>query len=309
MQTIGVTGGTGLVGKRIVKLLADKGYKVIVFTRGQQRNTGQKGVEFAEWNAAENKIDIAALSRLDGIIHLAGESVAARRWTEQQKALIVSSRVEGTRFLVAQLRAHAPSCKVFVGASAIGYYGQDVQGGAPFTEENKHDKGFLGDTCARWEHEEHAAAQMMRTVILRIGIVLAADGGAFKELIKPTVFGVLPIPGNGRQVMSWIHADDLAALFVHALEQAGMNGTFNAVAPVPANYNEIAAAVAATKKGLLFSFHVPAFVIKLVLGGMSIEVLKSCTASAEKTVASGFRHKYTVLADAIKDRCTNSQIS
>jgi len=298
MMQIGITGGTGTVGKRVATLLSSKGYGVTILTRSPGRSGGN-GYQYALFDADNNRCDTSALGGLHAVIHLAGEPVAGKRWTTAQKDKIASSRIAGTRFLVDMLKAHAPSCKTFIGASAIGYYGPDSVPPKPFTETSPVHSDFLGTVCRQWEEEENRAAPTMRTVNIRIGIVLAPEAGAFREFAKPLGFGVMPILGSGKQIISWIHVDDLAQLFVKALEDTTIAGVYNGVAPTPVNGATMMRTIAAVKGGLAIPAPVPAFVLKLALGEMSIEILKSCTVSAEKTLRSGFSFRYPDLHSAV----------
>ena len=298
---IGITGGTGLVGRRVSALLLKMGNEVVILTRNVAGKKTTGGCSYALFDAANNTCDVASLQQLDAVIHLAGEPVAGKRWTKQQKGLIVSSRVQGTAYLVEQLRIHGSRCKTLIAASAIGYYGPDKQPVIPFTEHESPATDFLGETSRKWEEEEQKAADVMRTVSLRIGIVLAKEGGAFYEFVKTAKFGLLPVPGSGRQVISWIHVDDLARLFVYALTNTTMNGVYNAVAPAPVPTGEMMKEIAAAYKGFLITMPVPAFVLQIVLGEMSIEILKSCTVSASHTLQSGFTYTYSDIGSAVKN--------
>lgn len=298
---IGITGGTGLVGRRVTALLLSLGNEVVILTRNVAGKKVADGCSYAVFDAANNTCDVSALQQLDAVIHLAGEPVAGKRWSNRQKELIVSSRVQGTAYLVGMLRQHGLRCKTLVAASAIGYYGPDKDPIVPFTENQPPATDFLGDTSRKWEEEAQKAADVMRTVSLRIGIVLAKEGGAFYEFVKTAKFGLLPVPGTGRQVISWIHVDDLARLFVHALTNAGMQGVYNAVAPAPVPTATMMKEIATAHKGFLITMPVPAFVLQIVLGEMSIEILKSCTVSAAHTVQSGFSFTYPDISSAVKN--------
>jgi uncharacterized protein len=301
MKTIAITGGTGLVGKAASKALVTKGYEVILFTRSTTGKVPPAGCSYAQWDPELQICDVEALRTADAIVHLAGEPVAAKRWTTEQKGKITSSRVNGTRFLVSKIREHAVNCKTFIASSAIGFYGADTVPPLPFTENAPAATDFLGTTSRNWEEESQKANDFLRTVILRTGIVLANESGAFPEFVKPTRFGVLPIPGNGMQVVSWIHITDLAQLIVYALENRRINGIYNAVAPAPVSNNTLMNDIKnAINKGV-FAFHVPSFLLQLVLGEMSTEVLKSCTVSAAKTLDTGFKFRFADSSNAVKD--------
>lgn len=301
MKTVGITGGTGLVGTYVAGALRDKGYDVLLFSRDVRRQAKVAGCRIVHWNPEEQQCDIDALSKLDAAVHLAGEPVAGKRWTEAQKAKIASSRVDATRFLIAALQRHAPHCKVFIGASATGYYGPDKQPVKAFTEESTAYNDFLGSTCRHWEEATMEAEQVMRTVRLRIGIVLAKEGGAFAEFVKPLSFGVRAVLGDGKQTISWIHVEDLASMIVYALEHENMKGVYNAVAPEPLTNAQLMRVIAKTKGGLFLPVMVPSFVLKVILGEMSVEVLKSCTVSAEKISAAGFKFDYPEVTAAVRN--------
>lgn len=302
MKTIGITGGTGLVGRAITKLLINKGYRVIIFTRHLRPESD--GVSYAYWDANKQEISHDALQQVDGIIHLAGEGVADKRWTPQRKLQILESRTIGTSFITNQILQHAPKCKAFIGASAIGYYGAD-KGGKPFTETDSPSTDFLGSTCKAWEDASQSIAGKIRRVLIRIGIVMSTEGGAFKEFAKPVKFGIAPLLGGGKQTVSWIHIDDLAALFVYALENEMMQGVYNGVAPTPVAQSQLMYSIRKNSKGISIPIPVPAFILKIMLGEMSIEVLKSATVSSQKTEQTGFQYQYTTINKAV-DALLNS---
>ncbi len=299
MKTIGITGGTGFIGRHLTEHLIGKGYKVVIFSRSA-KNAGSEYVSYAHWDAEKGEIDKPALSRLDGLVHLAGASIAEKRLTEKRKKEIINSRVHSTGFLVAQLKEHAPGCKTLVSASAMGFYGPDRPGAPPFTESAPPYDDFLGNTCRQWEAATMQAQDLLRTVIIRIGIVLGKDGGAFPELSGPLSFGVMPILGGGKQVVSWIEVTDLARLFTFALENTAMSGVYNGVSPNPVSHRQLMYAIAKERGGLAIPVPVPAFVLKIALGEMSAEVLKSCTVSSDKTTASGFGFEHPEIAGALK---------
>lgn len=299
MKTIGITGGTGFVGRHITKLLISKGYEVVIFTRNPGKYKPAGNTHYALWNPVTREADRESFQQLDGIIHLAGEGVADKRWTVKRKKEIRESRISGTTFLVEQLREHAANCKVLVSASAIGYYGPD-RGGGPFTEDAPPYTDFLGETSKQWEEASLPIKARMRRVIMRTGIVLGNDGGAFPKFEKPSRFGILPLLGGGRQILSWIHIDDLAAMYVYALENEHMHDTYNAVTAAPVSQRLFMFTIAHIKGLIPLGIPVPAWVLKLMLGEMSIEVLKSATVSSKKTEATGFQFKYSTIHKAME---------
>jgi uncharacterized protein (TIGR01777 family) len=298
---VGITGGTGTVGTHVAAMLINNGHQVTILSRNPPTGNTKPGYTYALWNAEKQECDTNALQQLDAVIHLAGEPVAGKRWSAAQKEKIASSRVIGTRFLVDQLRQHAPNCKTMIAASAIGFYGPDSAPPVAFTEDAPAHNDFLGTICQQWEAEEHKADDFMRTVIIRIGLVMATEAGAFKEFVTPLSLGVMPILGSGRQVASWIHITDLARLMLFALDNSNMRGPYNAVAPHPVSNKELMKTVARIKGGFHIPAPAPSFLLQLMLGEMSIEVLKSCTVSAAKTLGTGFSYTYPDIDSAVKE--------
>ncbi len=300
MKTIGITGGTGFVGHHLSKLLISKGYHVVIFTRGSRLQQPGEQISYAHWDAKKGVCDIKALNSLDGILHLAGAGVADKRLTEARKKEIVDSRVDGTNFLVEQLRNHSPNCKTIIAASATGYYGPDTPGKIPFTETAPCYTDFLGSTCQAWENATNKASDFLRTVIIRTGIVLGKEHGAFPKFAMPLSFGVMPILGSGKQIVPWIEIEDLARLFIHLLEHEQLKGVYNGVSPNPVSYRELVQTIAKVKGGIKLPVPVPAFALKIALGELSEEVLKSCTVSAKKTMDSGFVFAQPEITGAVK---------
>lgn len=302
MKTILITGGTGMVGRALTKALLAQGHHVIIMSRKKQE-TNNPQLTMAAWNVEQQTIDADAISRADYIIHLAGAGVADKRWTAARKKEIADSRVRSGELLVKALGEIPNKVKAVVSASAIGWYGPDpsVPNPHPFTEEAPPHTDFLGQTCLQWEQStEPIAAMGIRLAKLRIGIVLSSDGGALKEFVKPLKFGVASVLGSGRQVVSWIHIDDLVQLFIYALENDHINGVYNAVAPQPVTNRQLIQAIAKSRNRFYITLPVPAFVLKVMLGEMSIEVLKSATVSAGKIQQAGFVFRYAEAGEAMK---------
>ncbi|MBK8952314.1 MAG: TIGR01777 family protein [Chitinophagaceae bacterium] len=302
MKKVLITGGTGMVGRALTDALLAKGYHVIVMSRKRKEaNTAQ--LSWAEWNVEQQTIDADAISQADYIIHLAGAGVADKRWTATRKKEIADSRVMSGQLLVKALSEIPNRVKAVVSASAIGWYGPDpeVPNPSPFTEEAAPYSDFLGQTCRQWEESTEAlTAKGIRLAKLRIGIVLSNKGGALKEFVKPLRFGVASVLGSGRQVVSWVHIDDLVQLFIYAIENEQVAGVYNAVAPQPVTNRQLILAIAKSRKRFYITLPVPAFVLKLMLGEMSIEVLKSATVSAKKIQQTGFAFRYTGVEEAAK---------
>ena len=300
MKTIGITGGSGLVGTHLTNALITKGYHVIIFTRKKENLLKKINVTFAFWDPKNEACDTEALAKIDAMVHLAGAGVSEKRWTKERKKEIAESRISGTHFLIEQLKIHAPNCKTFISASAIGFYGATAKNQKPFIETDSPSTDFLGSTCQLWEQESLCASEFLRTVIFRFGIVLGKQGGAFPEFYNPLKYGIIPILGSGNQIMSWIHADDLAEMIAYALKNTNLEGIYNAVSPKPANQKKIIFTIARVMGGIKIPVFAPSIILKIVLGEMSIEILKSCNVSAIKIKESGFIFKYPILEDAIR---------
>lgn len=309
MPSVLITGGTGLVGKALTKHLIDKGYKAIILTRSAKEQSTQSGVTYAEWDVTKQQIDGRAIANADHIIHLAGAGIADERWTDERKKEIRESRTESSKLLIKGLRETPNKVQTVVSASAIGWYGDDKNRPANkplFTEDMTADKSFLGETCRQWEESIMPVEQIERRLVrVRIGIVLSNDGGAFVSFKGPIKFGIAAMLGNGKQVISWIHIDDLCRLFIYAFESKSMSGVYNAVAPNPVINKVFTLELAQKLKGRFFvPIHVPAFLLKILLGEVSVEVLKSTTVSSDKTRFAGFTFLYPNIEAAFKELCT-----
>lgn len=298
MQTILITGGTGLVGSALTKLLVAKNYQVIILTRKAKPAEG--AVSYAEWDPTAGTIDINAVQQADMIVHLAGANVGEKRWTKKRKQEIADSRVKSAELLVNTLRSHPNKCHTVISASAIGWYGDDTirpKGKHMFTEEDPADTEYLGETCRIWEASiQPVTAMGKRLVIVRSGIVLSNQSGAFPSFKKPARMGFAAILGNGRQVISWIHIEDAARIYLYAIENANLQGVFNAVAPQPVtNENLVITLTKKIKGNFYISINVPSWLLKIVLGEMSVEVLKSATVSSAKISKAGFQFLYPTI--------------
>jgi hypothetical protein len=303
MQTVLITGGTGMIGKALTTLFLEKGYKVIVLTR-KDKKSRRLNVSFAKWDVEKGEIDVEALQQANSIIHLAGEGVADKRWTVKRKQAIVDSRVQSGNLLVKALSENKHQVKTFIAASAIGWYGPDTAASLEngFVETDPADDSYLGNTCKLWEQSTAAIGGMgIRLVRLRIGIVLNKNGGALAEFLKPAKFALATILGTGKQIVSWIHHQDLCGLIFFAVENKKIEGVYNAVAPNPVSNKKLVLTIAKNKYPIYFPSIVPAFLLKIILGEMSIEVLKSAKVSAQKIQAAGYVFDYPTIEEALPD--------
>lgn len=297
MKKIIIAGGTGLVGSQLSQMLLQKGYEIIILTRKLPQGQKQPGntANYALWDIEKGTIDKNALAGADYIINLAGAAVAEKRWTSARKQEIVDSRVKSCNLLVKALEETENKIKAVLCASAAGYYGADKPGQSArgFTETDPPATDFLGETCRLWEESiEPVAGLGKRLVKFRIGIVLSNKGGALIAFKKPLDFGVATILGNGKQVISWIHIEDLCSLFIHALENETLSGAYNAVAPNPVSNKTLITTLAQVRAKFYLPIPVPVFALKIVMGEMSAEVLKSATVSSVKAEHTGFHFTY-----------------
>ena len=309
MDTILITGGTGLVGKALGQSLLKKGYQVIILSRNAGKSSTIAGLSYSQWNVEAQTIERQAIENADYIIHLAGAGVADKRWTKKRKQEIVESRVKSCKLIIDSLTNIPNKVQAVVSSSAIGWYGPDpvIPNPQSFTEEAPAHDDFLGTTCKQWEESIEPVRQLgKRLVKLRTGIVLSTAGGALKEFIKPMKFGFAAILGSGKQIISWIHIDDLVNMYIAAIENEKLSGVYNAVAPEPVSNKVLTLQLAKSRKKFFIPIHVPSFLLQLILGEMSVEVLKSATVNSSKIGQAGFHFKFGNISPALEDLTRNS---
>lgn len=296
MAKVLITGGTGLIGRALCKLLlAQKVEVVVLSTQGTVSHKNPK-LQYVYWNPKERFIDPDFTIEGVGIINLAGAGVAEKRWTPNRKQEIMDSRTQSLQTLYDAICSGQIQATNMVSASAIGYYAESDR---LLHEEDAPDHSFLSSTCALWEKEAvRFRALGIPTAIARVGIVLSKEGGALQEFLKPLRLGIAGIPGNGKQIMSWIHIEDIARMFVYLLKTPS-NETFNAVADNPASANALFDAILHMKRGL--KIPIPKIALELALGEMSIEILKSAQVSNQKIRHHSFQCQYPTIERAIQN--------
>lgn len=309
MAVVLISGGTGLIGRKLTSHLTDRNYEVIILSRNKNNFSSNPKVSYSYWDIKNQVIDAGIIKKADYIIHLAGAGVMDKNWTKKYKQQIIDSRTKSSALLIKTINENEHTIKLFVSASAIGWYGGDAiplvhKDG--FIETDPADKNFPGETCVLWEHSVEPIAQMgIRLVKLRTGIVLSNEGGAFKEFKRSLNFGVAAILGDGRQVISWIHIDDVCRMYIEALENKEINGVYNAVAPFPVSNKKLILMTAEKLRNRFFiPVHIPIFFLKLFMGKRSVEILKSATVSNKKIKLMGFTFLYPTIESAL-DELTN----
>ena len=302
-----ITGATGLIGRALARRLVHAGHQVVALSRDPAAAAHRLPArcQIAAWAPATGTVASDVLRGTDAVIHLAGEGVADRRWTPRRKQAIRDSRVETTRALVHAL-ASLPTAErppTFVGASAIGIYGE--RGDEPLDELSPGGSGFLADVCRQWELATLAASDLgLRTVVVRIGVVLGREGGALAHLLPVFRLGLGARLGTGRQWMSWIHLDDVVGLLSHAATHPGVAGVVNAVAPAPVRNTDFTRQLA-TAVHRPTALRLPAAVVRLLLGESATVVLSSQRVLPAAAESLGFHFAFPHLETALDDLCAD----
>lgn len=293
-----VAGGTGFVGKALLRGLAGRGDEVVLLSRGPETFEAAAGIRAVYWDGRSSQAVFPHIGGAEAVVNLAGENVASGRWSAPRKERILSSRVDSTRALVEAIGALDKKPAVLVNASAVGYYG-NVDAGM-VTEESPSGEGFLAEVCRRWEEE---AARVLehgtRAVMLRIGIVLEKDGGALSRMILPfRLFAGGPL-GNGRHWFPWIHRDDVVGAILHALDNNSVRGAVNATAPEPVRMREFCVRLGRVL-GRPSWARVPAPVLRFLVGEMADDMLLAgARAVPAKLRETGYRFLYPELDAAL----------
>ncbi len=297
MSTILIGGGSGLIGTRLSQMLSKKGHKVILLSR--KKNLQAKYPKYA-WDLKKGTIDMEAVKQADYIINLAGAGIADKRWSDARKKEIIDSRLKSNSLIKQAVENLEQVPKAIIAASAIGFYGdradqlmnEDTQAG---------DTGFLAESTKAWEAAISDFSSLpTRLVKIRVGIVLSTQGGALKPFILQDKFRMGTYFGDGKQFYSWIHIDDICRIFIYAIENEQMNGTYNGVSPNPIRLYDFVKSLAKAQDKSVIMIPAPAFAIKLGMGEMAEIVLSSTKVSAQKIEKQGFKFEYPELIPALQ---------
>ncbi|HKP87101.1 MAG TPA: TIGR01777 family oxidoreductase [Blastocatellia bacterium] len=293
-----VTGATGLIGRSLCRRLSADGHAVVGLSRSPEKARGLAVREVLKWEPQSGPPSRQAFVGVDAVVHLAGEPIAARRWTEEQKKRIRDSRVVATRNLVNGLRSMESKLPAFISGSAIGFYGD--RGDEKLYEDSAAGRGFMSQVCQDWEAEAERASQLgVRVVQVRTGVVLSREGGALQKMLTPFNLGLGGPIGSGRQWFSWIHIDDIVGVFRHALVSA-VSGPVNATAPEPVTNADFTRELARALHRPAF-LPVPRFGLQAVMGEMSEVLLGSQRVIPQAILKAGYEFSYPTLAPALAD--------
>lgn len=301
--TVLISGGTGLIGSRLSILLAENGYRVIHLSRRQNLTADFPAYQ---WDVERQTIDLEAIAQADALIHLAGANVGEKRWTAKVKRHIVTSRTQGIQLLATALQSVPNRLRTFLGASAVGIYGNSanrvcLEDTLPPAQTG--DTSFLSQTTRLWEASYGQLVDQnpdLRMVLFRIGIVLASNGGALPKMSLTAPLRVVNYLGNGSQIMPWIHIDDLCHMLLFALKNPSMRGVFNAVAPNPVSNRAFAQAIPQARRQRALVLPVPAFVLHTLMGETAQIALHGCNPSAQKIQSAGFEFVFPDLLPALR---------
>lgn len=296
MEKVLITGGSGIVGRHLSHKLQERGYSVAILSRAKMQTAG---VMVYTWNLNNSEIEEKALNNVDYSIHLAGANIGEKRWTKARKQLIVDSRVKTAELIFKKVKEQNKGLKAFISASAIGYYGT-ITSDIIFKETDLPSDDFLGNTCKEWEDIVDRFKELkIRTVKIRTGVVLTEKKGALSKIITPVKMGIASAIGSGKQYLPWIHIDDLCEIYIKAIEDKQMNGAYNAVAPDYKTNKDFTKILASVLNKPFWFPKIPASLMKLIFGEMSVLLLKGSRVSADKILEAGYKFQFPDLKSAL----------
>ena len=300
MKTILITGGTGLIGRYLIKSLSKASNTIYVLTRSESRF--ENNVNFINWDPDSQRLDLSNIPAVDYIINLAGASIDGSRWTNSYKRKILESRLNSTSLLFKEIKKLKQKPSLYIGASATGFYKKNTK--VAQVEEDYKGSDFLSDVVAKWEKESNNFMKYgIRTVLLRIGLVLSKDGGILKKLY-PIFKLFLGVPiGSGRQTISWIHIKDLVDFILKSIGDNKISGAYNLTAPEVITNYKFTEELALVWKRPVFPkiFKAPSLIVKLLFGEQSSLVLNGLNVSSNKIESTSFKFSFINIKSALKD--------
>lgn len=298
-MTILIAGATGLIGQEIVKQCQEIGIHVNYLTTSKEKIQKSDAYNGFYWNPAKGEIDTNALDGVSVIINLAGASIA-KRWTKKYKGIIMDSRIQSAEVLFNALQSTSHGVNQYISASGISVY--PISKDKLYSEENEEiDTSFLAEVVVAWEHAADTISSLgIEVAKVRTGVVLAKNGGALKQMMKPIKMGVGSVLGDGNQWLSWIHIEDIASMYLYLLNNE-LEGIYNAAAPSPITNKQITKAIAKVCGKSVWLPAVPSFVLRLILGEMSTLVLDGQLVSAKKIEEQGFRFQFANIDRALEN--------
>lgn len=301
MKKIIITGATGLIGQQLTIKLTDMGYKITIFTRNP--DNAQKKLpnvhKVVKWEYDYVDEWLHELESVDAVIHLAGANLSTKRWNKEYKKLLYDSRIISTKKLIEAIKTVERKPKIFITASAIGYYGN--RSDEILTEESEPGKDFLANLCNDWEKEAKNVEQFgVRSVQIRTGLTLSRNEGALKQMLPAFKYFIGGPLGNGKQWYSWLHIEDIVNIYVKALESEILSGPINAVSPNPVTMKKFAKILGDVLHRPSF-FSVPKIILLTVIGQVAEVVTSSQRVVPEKLLNSSFKFKFEKLEDALRD--------
>jgi uncharacterized protein (TIGR01777 family) len=302
MAKILISGGSGLIGKAISKLLIQNNHQVVWLSR----EAGYwEGIQKYKWDWKTNQMDENALQGVDVVINLAGAGIVTKAWTKKYKQEILDSRVKSTNLLIKSIQKNNIHLKSFIGASAVGFYGADMSKDV-FQENSGAGDDFLANTCKKWENAYKPLNRLTdQFVVIRIGIVLDRNGGAYPKMAMPFKLGIGSALGSGKQLLPWIHLEDLCRMFLFFIDQPSLSGTYNAVSSEIASNRYFSELLANSFKKPILLPNVPIFILKLLLGERHITITRGLIISNQKILNTGFKFIHTELR-AVLNQLKNS---
>ncbi len=298
MKRVVIAGGTGLIGSHLSRLLAGEGYEVVHLTRKIREGGSYKSYR---WDPDQGYCDGDAFMDGDAIINLAGENLGARPWTKARRREITGSRTVTAELLYRSTAGSGIRPSVYITASGVNYYGS-ARTEKIYVENDPPGDDFLGETCRLWEAgADPFAASGIRVVKLRTAVVLARTGSALSKMTFPASAGLIVRFGPGDQYFPWIHIDDLCRIYLRSVSDITMTGPYNASAPDHITHDMLMAGVAKQKRLPVFLPHVPAWLLRAVMGEMSVILTAGNRISPERIISSGFVFSYPELAKALRD--------